>query len=410
MTRLRTLFYTVISIFIAGAGTSVAKTFSLRECVDSALVANPSVTAAALMAEKARLMKGTAFNPPMTEILLKQETTGGGGPENGVAFSQDFDFPTVYTSRYRSLSALAELETARFNLVAKEVEREVTGTFYSALYYKRLMVLNRELDAVYEDFLNVARARFEAGECSRLEVLNAERVRSQNDMEHSRLALQLEGSLADLCRLTSCDVTGVETSGGFGPYLKDLPVTEPSFEETVRARVSEYEVKAAEKEVGVARNEFMPGLKVGATVQALIRGFNPYNVERERFRPGNFMGFEVGVTVPLFFGAPMSRLKAARAELRATELKSEAARSEETAELEKLRSSLRERRIKMDYYNETAVPKAEEIKRLAIVSYQLGEIDYLEYMANIETVFSVLREEADCINEYNLEAISYSIR
>ena len=102
-----------------------AEMLSLEQCVDTAVAHNPSVAAASLSVERQRMLQATAFNPPMTEVTLKQETTGGGGPENGVYFGQEFDFPTLYIARHKSLVARSDLEAGRLNVLRADIRGEV---------------------------------------------------------------------------------------------------------------------------------------------------------------------------------------------------------------------------------------------------------------------------------------------
>lgn len=405
---------TALSIFLFAASAALAQTISpeplqalrlpLAACVDSALSRNPSVAAAALDVEKARLLKGTAFDAPYTGITLKQETTGGGGPENGVLFSQDFDFPTVYTGRHRRLDALYRLEQSRYGLQARAVAREVEKAYYSLIYREQLLRLNTGLDSLYAEFLKVANVRYKEGESGALEMMNAERMLEKSRLERQAIENDIAAEAAFLRRLTcnEYDILPADTVLSPLPYTPDGDF---DFSSTLRGAEARGLIEVADREVSLAKNEMLPGISLGATVQALIKSFNPYHIERERFRQGNFMGFEVGLTVPLFFGAPRSRLKAASAGKAAAVLRNEYADAEARLELKTLQTRLRTIATRLEQIQSVGVPRADEIRRLAEVSYKYGEIDYLEYIANIETAFGVYRDLADTVNEYNQTVI-----
>lgn len=379
---------------------------SLEECVDSALANNPAIGAAALEVEKSRVLRRSAFDPPKTEILLKQETTGGGGTENGVFFGQDFDFPTLYVARHRALLAGNELQISRFRVLEAEIEKEVSSIYYSLLYIDRLLDLNSELDSIYGEFCRVAGARMEVGESGALEVMNAERAREKNSLARMDLIQRQTALTIRMQTVTGCTLKVLPSGKEFGPipYLSETEAFD--FNRTVRGAAADNEVMLAEKEITVARNEFMPGIRVGATVQAFLKGFNPYHVDRQPFDKGNFMGIEVGITVPLFFSAGSSRLKAAGFEREISILRREAAAADAGSEVLRLSADLESLKQRLGRYVSTSVPRADEIKRISLVSYNLGEIDYVEYIANLEAVYSVYQEYADCVNEYNQTVIS----
>ena len=383
-----------------------AEVFTLEQCVDTALAHNPSVAAAALSVEKQRILQSTAFNPPMTEVTLKQETTGGGGPENGVYFGQEFDFPTLYLARHKSLVARSELEAGRLNVLLADISGEVGRLYYSLLYSRELLKLNARLDTLYAEFCRVASVRLAEGEIGPLELMNARRVREKNEMERvaelsNYQALQRELQTVMGCASLPEPVDMPFRPIGFSPDTVAVPAAGFDFANTVRGRLAAGEIAVAEKEYSEARHEFLPGIRLGATVQALIKSFNPYHVDRQPFEKGNFMGFEVGITVPLFFGAQSARVKAADAQRRISQLEMQTAENQAVGEVEKLRGQLASVCSRLTYYETKALPQAEEIKRIAKVSYELGDIDYIEYISNMETAFEIFREYASCINEHN---------
>ena len=400
ISTLHICFLTVLMVLTGGASDLWAlRVMTLEECIDSALVRNPAVNAAALDVEKARILKGTSFDAPFTEILLKQETTGGGGPENGVMFSQQFDFPSVYVARHRSLDAAYRLEQSRFELQMARTAREVEEAYYNLVYRRRLLQLNSELGAIYDKFLSTATIRFNEGEAGALEVMNAERMVEKNRMEREGIEADMAADMALLRRLTysGCDVMPADTA----QRRLTRPDGDYDFGTSLRGSEAAGMLALADREVALAKNEFLPGISVGATVQALIKGFNPYHIERNRFEPGNFMGIEVGISVPLFFGAQRSRLKAANAEKAATLLRTEYAEAETLGEVASLRARLDIMEKKLLGLQQESAPRAREISRIATVSYDLGEIDYLEYIANMETAYSVYRDLEDAVYEYN---------
>ena len=387
------------------AGAVNMKKMSIEECIDSAFTRNPALNAAALEIEKARILKGTAFNPPMTEVLLKQETTGGGGPENGVYFGQEFDFPTVYFARYRSLSAQKELQSSRYDVLSAEVVKEVSALYYKSLYIHELIKLNRELETVYGDFCHTAQIRLEQGESGSLELMNAQRIRDKNEMEFQNLLLEYSGCTRELGSKIGSREAVMPSDIELAPLPYSFSETEFNFNATPRGIAAAREIAVAEREISLAKNEFLPGLRMGATVQALIKSFNPYNIDRSRFERGNFMGFEVGVSIPLFFGAQSSRLRAANTEKRISLLNMESAEAEIRNETSQLSAELESHNNRLEYYRVSALPHADEIKRIARVSYELGDIDYIEYISNIETAYDIYLEYAGCVNDYNQTVI-----
>ena len=400
------LFTTTIP---ALASTEPVLRLSLQECMDSAMANNGRISLARMEIEKATIMKGTAFNPSKTSVTLKQETTGGGGPDNGVAFGQEFEFPTVYIARNKVLTAEENLQRSAFDQASFDLENEVAKEYYTMLYQLEMLKLNSALADLYGNFHQLASKRFELGDCSALEVLNAQRMADLNHMEGEDIRRDLDQTTRRMMTLTGTQIP-VMPADTILPRI--IFVTDScgfDYQTTVMARVADSEIELLNRNASLARQEMLPDISLGATVQALIKGFNPYHIERERFKQGNFMAFEIGISLPVFFGAQKSKIKAAETDISIARLRKETAASEAEKEYEALLSRLEKAVGRLAFYDENALSQAEEIKRLADVSYEYGEIDYMEYINNLQTYYSVKKEYVEAINEYNMTVLQLMV-
>lgn len=397
-------YLTAIALLLA-AGSCPAVRLSLEECFELAEGRNPSLRAAMTDTERAATLVGTAFDAPNTGIQLSQDATDGGGMENGLTFSQEFEFPTIYVARRRLLKAEHTLACDSLNLRRTELRGEIASAYYSLLYcHSRVDALRRQ-SGRYAGFVSVARARYEAGETSRLECLNAENLFSRVEMELRNAETLERNKLALLSSLI-----GVE--GPVDPVEDGLPVLDDSSvvadilpEESPVGALAAAEVERSRRSLGLARQEFLPGLFVSATSQLLISGFNPYHVDRPRFTQGNFMGFQVGVTVPLFFGAKRARLLAAGKELESARLRQENAALRLRADYAEAHNDFLNARTNLRYLENTGLERANEMARLAAVSYELGEIDYMEFMQNLESAAAMELDYLEGIESFNQAVI-----
>lgn len=400
---------TIYIIFVVSAvcvlqGAS-AKTMSLAECLDSAAVYNPQLKAREMAVEKTRLLTATAFDAPNTGIELAQNATEGGGMDNGLQFSQEFDFPTVYVARRRVLKADTEVASSELSVARNSLFGEIAAAYHNLVYLKCLCRIYADRLRYYSEFARIAAERQEAGESSRIERINAERLRDNAGLESAAASGRYATAASSLASL-------IGMAGTVEP-VEDEPVVleygdileQPEIGFTAMGRLLESQIRKTEKDVFLAKQEFMPGLSLSATSQLLIKGFNPYNIERHRFDKGNFMGFSVGVTVPLFFGAKLSRLKAAKRDVEIARMVREDEEKRLTREYEEARGELAESLGRLRYYEETGLGQAAELRRLAKVSYELGEIDYLEYMENLQAASEMEAGYLESINNYNQSVI-----
>lgn len=390
----------IMSSLVSSANTT------LNQLIDSALVKNGIVSAARVAVEKSRILEGTAFDPDMTSITLKQTTMDAGNPDNGIAFGQDFDFPTVYVARHKVLKAETEVKRAQLNQLEAEIRRDVTSAYFQTIYASYVVNLRKSTLSHFSKFSDVCQTRFENGEISKLQYLSAKNICGSNEREYEAALNDYQSARAALETLTGCrNHIQVDSL-----YCLSQPVDLPesvSLTYQPEIRAIERQLNLDNNNYALARQAFLPGITVGATAQCYISGFNPYNVVREKFEKGNFMSFEVGVTVPLFFTGKRAALRAAKRDRLITRLEIDQKINELRNNLAVSYAALENYSRQVNYYRETGVPDAEEMQRLAQVEYENGEITYHEFMEYMAAAVDVKLKYAEIVNAYNQEYIKY---
>ena len=395
----------VSALFIAAtchvASYSQTLTLTLDECIEAALTDGLAMKAGRISADRADILKGTAFDVDQTAVTFGQET-GGGGPDNAITVSQDFEFPTVYVARHKALKAEAELERSNLNVTRSEVVRDVTACYYSLLYTGRTLELRRKQDARYKEYMQTVDTKFANGEVGRLDQINAQRAYQLNDIELKKTLDAYNAQCAALAELLNSDMDVAPADTGLTPIASDImPAAEIDFASTPRGEQSMNQIRLSERNLALTRQGYMPGISLAATTQLFLKGFNPYHVDRQPFKEGSFLGFEVGVSVPLFFGAQRAKTRAAAREVElARNMKIQAERTSATEYSNTLNSFATAKR-NLDYYSRTAMPQADEIERLSEASYLHGEIGYAEHIQNLESAMEIRLLHAEAINEYN---------
>ena len=113
------------------------------------------------------------------------------------------------------------------------------------------------------------------------------------------------------------------------------------------------------------------------------------------------MGFEVGIGVPLFFGATKAKVKAAKRDREIAYLQMRQDEAQRRQEYSVLLNKLSVAREKMDYYNGEGSRQVSEMARLAETEYENGEITYLEFANVLDESVSNAVNRAAAINDYN---------
>ena len=381
------------------------KAMTLQECIDMALNNNLYMKAGTVSVGKARDLQGTAFDMEKTSVTLSQDPTSGGG-DNGITVSQSFEFPTVYAARRKYLKAETAVAQSCLAVTRNEVIRDVSAYYYTLLHDRRTIEILQAQDSVYDRFVSLASARCKAGAAGNLELINAERIRNENRIEMEKAEKSYRSAMLAFRQLLNTDTVVVPADVSLSVIRQEMPEASASFEQTPLGGMYAAQITASERNLSLAKQGYMPGLSIGLKGQLLIKGFNPYGIERNRFEKGNFMGVEVGVRVPLFWGSQKAKVKAARRDVELAEISRRQAEQRMNKEYHDGLNELFRAQKVLDYYIALGNGQAERMSRLSQASYENGEIGYVEYIQNQQTALDVQLRYADAVNDYNQAIIT----
>lgn len=378
---------------------SQTRKVSLQECINMALEKNPQMQVANKSVERAKALQGTAWEIDKTELSLSQDPTSGGSPDNALSLSQSIEFPTYYIARHKQLKAATQAERSKAAVVRLSLENDVKAAYYQAVYQaERLRVLESQ-DSLLAQYRTLAEKRYKAGETRQLELLSAERLQRENKMEVLAAHNELETAQLLLSRL----VGSVETVEPKEDSLLPLDWKQASYNysQTPDGQYSSDRLKASEQAVRVAKNGFAPSLSLSLRNQLVISSWNPYDQDRSRFDGGNFMGFEVGVGIPLFYGATRAKVKAARKEREMIALEIKEQEQLRQQEYLSALSRMNAAYVRYTYYNEEGRERSDKMAEQGLLEYSQGEISYLEYMNVLQESIDLRLKRASALNDYN---------
>lgn len=378
---------------------------TLEQCFQLADKQNLTLQAGRKSIERAKVMEGTAWDVDKTEIAFGQNPASSGDTDNALAFSQGIEFPTVYTARRGQLKAETQAEKSRLGVTNQQIKLEIASAYYAMLYQThRLSILQRQ-DSILDRYCDIAEKRYKAGEARQLEFLTAERLRKENHLEMVNVKSEAENKQLELMALLNTDQPVLPAES----YLIALesPVSGTfNYQQTAGAQYQQDRLKALDKEVKCAKTGYAPSLSLTLRTQALISSWDPYHIDRQRFTEGNFFGFEIGVGVPLFYGATKAKVKAAKKNREVAELEMQQEQKVKEREYRLGYNRFQNAAKRMAYYNGENISKAKEIVRLSTTEYESGEISYVEYANALQEAIDMGMKQADVINEYNEAALA----
>lgn len=378
---------------------SQTRKVSLQECINMALEKNPQMQVANKSVERAKALQGTAWEIDKTELSLSQDPTSGGSPDNALSLSQSIEFPTYYIARHKQLKAETQAERSKAAVVRLSLENDVKAAYYQAVYQEeRLRVLESQ-DSLLAQYRTLAEKRYKAGETRQLELLSAERLQRENKMEVLAAHNELETAQLLLSRLVGSVETVEPKEDSLFPL--DWKQASYNYSQTPDGQYSADRLKVSEQAVRVAKNGFAPSLSLSLRNQLVISSWNPYDQDRSRFDGGNFMGFEVGVGIPLFYGATRAKVKAARKEREMIALEIKEQEQLRQQEYLSALSRMNAAYVRYTYYNEEGRERSDKMAEQGLLEYSQGEISYLEYMNVLQESIDLRLKRASALNDYN---------
>lgn len=398
------IFAAAIATLIS-VGASPQTRLGLEECIALATSNNAGLRAAQGEVDKARIMQGTAWKLDNTTLTLSQDPTSGGSPDNSLTLSQEFDFPTVYTSRRKSLKAETAVAQSRRDISAKRLAADVAEVYTLMVCALEREGILRSQDSILTEYLHLATTRYNAGEARQLEKLTAGRMLSENRLETDKVKAEFRSLQGRMRALTGGDADILPADS----VLHVMPFSAPrslDYSRTAESLLYSNEAQRAQRAVAEAKGGYLPNFSVGLRTQLVLKGWNPYNVDRSSFSKGDFMGFEVGVGFPLFFGSTKAKVHAAQKDRELTALLARQAMARQEGEYLAQREKLLSAQKRIDYYRNEGLHEAGEMMRIAKVSYENSDIGYVEYVQAMLEAMNTRMKYAEAVKEYNLAVIS----
>ncbi|WP_282053830.1 CusA/CzcA family heavy metal efflux RND transporter [Maribacter luteus] len=374
---------------------------SLTQLQERAMSNNPLLKADSLNIYKNRKLQGTAFNPSNTNFFYSEEEVPGNGVNqsnlgsgiNSYGIGQKFDFPTTYIQRSQVLKQRTKVAEKSFRLQQNELEKQVGTAYYKWVNGWQKVMFYNQLDSLYANFEKAAKLRYETGETTKLEQLNASSKRKQVELKLKESMVLFNSAVLELEQLTASEISNKD----YPLAIQHTPILNSESEEALTddnaflSYRSEL-VKLAEEETDVQQSQWLPDINLQYSLQT-VDGTS------------GFYGFQAGISVPLLFNSQKANVQA---------LKIDKMRQEELLRSERLTisKSLATAIANYDqwlqqvaYYKETGLPMSEELLSGASLSFRVGGIDYIEYIQSLSEATNIKNNWFGALLNYNLSVV-----
>jgi cobalt-zinc-cadmium resistance protein CzcA len=372
-----------------------SKELTLEEALTRAEKQNPLLQASQKRLESVQAMTGTAWNLGRTEVYHAQDQNDIA--ENGVfnrvwGFRQGLEFPSVYATQKNYLKAGQRQEEARLELDLRALKKEVSSVYVQAQYWMELEKRVGYLDSLYISVVRAAARRLETGDATLLEKLTLESKQKEIALRKSEAQSEKKKALIQLSYLIQWEGEG---EGELTISSKPVILADVNSQEG-HPGISWYEAgkQQALFQTRVEQQAFLPDVKVN-----LFRGTN--------LAAGSkiYPGFEVGLGIPLFFGAQSAKVKSSKSLQQQLDLEAVNFQSRLESQSRALQSTLDQQLSVIQYYETEGKQLGNQLREQAIRSFAEGEIDFLHYVELIENSQSLEIQYLQAKRDYLLNQL-----
>lgn len=317
-----------------------------------------------------------------------------------LVIAQSFDFPSLYVSRARLNRLKGQSLDAQSNALRQQILLQAQEACLDIIHLSRQQQLLDERLKNAEELAAFYRRRLETGDASSLETnkINLELLNVRTEARLNRTALDsklkeltaLNGNqslvpgrpmpdgpaVATAQNLGLTDYPSVPLPADFGPLCEELLASDPTLLSL------QNESLAAQKQLSVSRQGWLPGLEVG------------YRRNTESRHPLN--GIVVGFSFPIFQN--QGKVKAARSQALSIDCQKENARLSASTALWQLYDEACNLHASMQEYAET-FGRQQDLKLLR-QALEGGQISMIEYFVEVSALYQSQANLLQLENQY----------
>ncbi len=370
---------------------SSAYKLSLDEAVAMALKNNPGLQAAQLTIEQQRALEKTAFDPDKAGIFTGKEEVKPNSAEavqTVAGIGQTIEFPVTSVKRSKYFKQQTAVSKMDYTLTESELKREVSAAYYNWGVAWKSMQFYKSLDSLYSGFYRAAALRHRTGEAPELEMLTARSKQEQIRLQYEKAGAEFLDARSMLQRWMNVQLTDsvipVQIKSALSPSFQ----LNDSVENNPQLKYQQSKVELATQEIKLRKSELLPEIS-GEYAWQRVNGEN------------GFYAWQVGVSIPLWFGAQHGRIQAARIGKEIEQKDLHDLQLAVQASQRQLALRYKQLQKQVTYYENEGLPLSRKLIESADTSFEAGEIGYLEYLQNIDRATEIRIAWLESLSAFN---------
>lgn len=411
MKSISTILLLVASGFMLPSYAQEKKTIGIEEAISIAVKNNGNIRAKNLEVQAAKSRVKTAGELPKLELGADLGQYNSTRFDQSYEASQTIPFPTLFGARKQLYKEIVAGKKLQQEVSVLELKKQVRTFYYQIQYLNHYQMQLQRLDSLYADFINIAALRYQAGDIKKVEISAAKAKKGEVELAGIKSEALLKQSYQNMQAVMNIrEPFEIIQDDAFLP----LPISamldsaDIARHPAIKSLYQEAEILQQSSKVQKAQN--LPEFTIGYTNQSLI-GFHSVNGQEKFFSSGDrFDFFSVGIGIPLSFGANKAAMQSLAFQKQAALAHAQQQERLLAAQLENAALQYQSAAKELQYYQQQALPNAEDIVSAAQLGYRTGDITYVEYLYALQTAIDIQLGYLKSIQSVNQSAINiYSL-
>lgn len=387
--KIATIVVLFISCFSFNANAQT-QTFTLQNALDLATKNYPTLQQATLQTQQQQALTKTAT------VLDPFNINSNLGQINSKLFDYNIGVAQGFKLSNKADRNLLNQNVAvakSFEAVTKnELIKNVSNAYFNWLYNVQHYNLLLETDNIFADYEKYADKKFQVGESSKLEKINASLQRKELKMQLAEANSQVLFYLTELQKWTRSN----ESYQAPTKYdaLPEINVSDSTLVKNHPVlQFLQQQIIAKELAIKSEKAKANPSFNLGVNTQSLDKE-NPF-----------YYG-SLGINIPLFRNGIKAKTQVAKLETEIAKKELEKSQQElatiylQQFQLQKQYSE------QLNFYKTEGLPMAETIVNSAQRLYKSGDIGYIEYTQNLKDANKIKTDYLIAMNNYNQTIIN----
>lgn len=383
---------------------------AVNEAISIAIQNNNAVKVTGLNILSKEALKPTAAELPKMDFNSQLGQYNSVNFDQAFQLSQNIPFPSLFSARKGLINAEVKRKEWDKEITINELKGQVRSYYHQLEYFSYNKTRLRYLDSLYNEFIRIANLRYQTGEAKKIEISTAETKKGEIDLLLQQNEVYLGNAYTNLqTLLNTSDSLIISLSGQYVPLQANTLVDSTNINGHPLIQSLYQDMVVAEQTKKVERAQGLPDFTLGYTNQSLIGIQNINNQERFYGGSKRFNVVNIGVAIPLTFGAAKARVKSLNYQKQAAQAQARQQQQLLSAQLQNALNQYRQDVQQYNYYLQKALPNANEIVKAAQLGYRTGDIAYIEYLFALQTATDVELKYLQSIQQINQTVITINI-